>query len=277
LSNKTKAFYSYRSLKKFHFNADYYVVGSDQVWNPDITKNYAVQYFLDFVNGKKISYAASFGKSEWNCNPKLTKEINDQLTCFSSISVREIEGLTILKECFKRNGSHVLDPTLLFNDYQKLHTHNRKYKGALLCYNVNPDINFLRLIEEISEKSEFPAILIGTRSKNKNIKSLPFVKVQEFLGLFSDASLVITDSYHGVIFSIINKKDFYVINNHVGRFSRIKNLLQSLGLCDRIIDYGFSEGSSQLLNCNIDYSNVYEKLERLRLKSIDFLRDSLQD
>jgi len=65
LNNKTSTVYTSRSLFKCKFNADYYIVGSDQVWNPDITKRHSKRFFLDFVEGKKIAYAASFGKSTW--------------------------------------------------------------------------------------------------------------------------------------------------------------------------------------------------------------------
>jgi hypothetical protein len=275
MANKTKAFYTYKSLLKYNFNADFYIVGSDQVWNIDITKKYAMLYFLDFVKGIKISYGASFGKSEWNCSEKLTEEIKNQLDCFTAISVREVDGLFILKECFGKSGRQVLDPTLLLNDYSELYSGGVADKGNILFYNVNCDSRFTETIEQIAEKAPLPVIIIGTLSSNMMIKSLPYATVPEFLNHFATASLVITDSYHGVIFSIINRKDFFVINNHSGRFTRIKNLLQKAGLSDRIVDYDKFPSENELLSSHIDYVRVYDKIDLLRTESIGFLRESL--
>jgi hypothetical protein len=275
LTNKTKAFYTLKSLQKHKFDADFYIVGSDQVWNPDITKNYMQTYFLDFVDGIKISYAASFGKGKWETNEKSIIEISNLLSQFNSISVREANGLGVLRRYFEMTGEQVLDPTLLYKDFSELSTGSESMNEGLVCYNVNHDNRFLDMVDSLSEKLNLSPVILGRTSNDTKYKSLPYTSVINFLRYMAGSRFVFTDSYHGVIFSILYRKDFLVINNHPERFDRILDLLEHLNLKDRIINYSEGTVDEHSLKMSVDYINVYRKLESLREKSMDFLKESL--
>lgn len=120
--------------------SDVYLVGSDQVWNEDITGDRSAAYLLDFggENVKRISYASSIGVSEWNFSQSYTEMASKQLKKFVSLSCREITGANILSQKFNLNITQVLDPTLLHQDYKEITGSIQESKNLvfILCRQV---------------------------------------------------------------------------------------------------------------------------------------------
>lgn len=274
LNKKTRAIYSLEGLKKFKFEADYFVVGSDQVWNPDITKKYAAVYFLDFVKGKKLSYAASFGKNHWNYDETFNKTIIRLLNDFSAISVREEDSLKILSGKFGQHGTAVLDPTLLLKDYSEF-VPDFVIKDQISCISVNNSKTPLIITSKIQEELGLPAFVLDAKKLYNRVLPVPFISVQDWLKYIAESKLVITDSFHGVAFCIIFQKQFIAIKTHPARFIRIKDLLDRLGLSDRIFERTDMNGISELIRKEIDYSAVNLKLHEMKIRSMNFLREHL--
>ncbi len=272
--NKTPSFYSLKSLKSYKFNSDLYIVGSDQVWNPTITKKYSKNYFFDFVDGHKISYAASFGKEEWTYNKDYTAEIKKNLAKFKSISVRETSGKILLKNKFNINSTVVLDPSFLYNDYQKLFK-NFKQKEQLVSFKLNYNDSFLELVSNIQNKLNIPAFALDHNKKHKNITPIGYPSVITWLQTIAESSFIITDSFHGLVFSLIFQKKFIVVNAHPKRFTRIQSLLDMLNLTDRIVNTSVNTDINKILQTDINYDEVNLRLEQLKKESLNFIKSNI--
>ena len=251
---------------------DYFVVGSDQVWNPYYDFVAGECDFLAFArDNQKISYAASFGVSEIPSERKI--EYSKYLKSFKEISVREEQGAKIIKNLTGREITVVLDPTLLLgeSEWRKV---ERKPQSCpkdkyVFVYALGDKSNrFKEKIEQLKEKYE----IFDVRAIQKNGKERP-IGPSEFLYLIRHAEEILTDSFHATVFSIIFHKKFVTFNRSgLNMNSRIESLAELVGSKDRLTECGD-------LNCEIeiDYANVDEILEEERRKSIDFLKNALTD
>lgn len=236
----------YVSKQKF----DAYIVGSDQVWRPCYSPN-LMTYFLDFArendNVKKIAYAASFGVDNWELSTKETKEAAQLAPLFDLITVRESSGVKLVKEYFHCEATQVLDPTMLFDkkDYINLvenstcQLHNSD--GELFCYILDTNNALDDALENCSSalgvKPYFCNYKIPLRriEEGQKFEDCIVPPVEQWLKSFNDAKMVVTDSFHGCVFSIIFNKPFWVVTN-VGRGSaRFSSLLKQFNLEDRIV------------------------------------------
>jgi len=256
---------------------DKYVFGSDQIWN---TAAWEVpEFFGAFVpEGKpKIAYAASVGAKVETLKPELFEKY---ISTFDSISVREsihcdyIDGFTDKKTAF------VCDPTLLLerSTYEQLKDKVNPPKPDNYVFYYQPHSADCAIVSMINKYCRLNGLdVVHTFAEipdnifPKKSLSARFYGPREFLSYIADASLVITKSYHAMVFSIIFRKPFYVyVDKKTG--SRFESLLKELGLEDRLIyDYLRPEDVS----LDIDYDAVYKKLEKFRENSLDFLRTAL--
>ena len=275
----TRKYRTYDDLYKNPPKADVFVVGSDQIWNTEITNIFDPRvYFFGYVKeGKKIAYAASFGKDEW------TKTIHDEqiikdVSLFDAISVREDSGIDICKNTFKRDDAKtVLDPTLLLdgNDIRALFkknstSHKNKYMYVYLLYK---DEKVCSIIDEISRKCNL-TIKGNTTQKGMLNKLLSIESVEGWLQNIENAELVVTNSFHCMAMCILLHKPFYVIPTFPGREIRMTTLLDKLGISNRYIS-----SSTDIKNFNykksINYAEVDNKLDFYRKVSLEFLNKSL--
>ncbi len=274
-------------VSKYDFYA--IVVGSDQVWRPEYTKVFGLEYYLDFVNGKerKISYAASFGKDTISLDGNTITQIRKELRTFNAISVREDSGVQICEKYFGVRADHVLDPTLLLDmdKYNEVIGDNGLSQGHFISYYfLDPNTvkkKILQRLKALLSVDEIKNIYIENTSQSLIKKLLTsscqskYPTVSSWLKNIRDSSFFVTDSFHGVAFSIIFRKQFICIVNKERGASRMESLLNSLGLGDRLI-YEEDEFSFDTYP-EIDYSLVYLKLEGLRKISNYFLSNSLQN
>ena len=255
---------------------DYYkiIVGSDQVWNSNIT-NSDYNYLLDFDFDNKYSYAASIGQKKIDDNN--ISSYRDCLSKFRKISVREIEGKNILKEQLniECDGVH-LDPALLLEkkDWEKIATQNSVDK-YILIYNVLKPDHILDVAKKISSQTGYKIKIIpnGINPKIDNSKKY-FPDVVGFLNLFKNAEYILTNSFHGTVFSIIfNKKMLIELKKNGSGNDRIITLLNKCNLSDRILNL---ENIDILYN-DIDWKNTNKLLDDYRQESIEYLRDVIKD
>ena len=281
----TKKIQNMKDFKNLNNEFDIFVVGSDQVWRTIWLKEKSLHYFFDFVddNKKKIAYAASFGVDYWEGDKKLTEEIKHLIKRFDHISVREESGIDICKNTFGiDNAVCVLDPTLMISreDYQpilddwqdKSHL-KKKYIAHMLLDDT----------KELKNESQNIADYLGADInyiKGKSFKILGkditfYNKVSQWLTYLKDAELVITDSFHCTVFSLIFHKKFVVVANKARGIARLETLLSKAGLEDRFFTDIKDVMKSGILDKEIDYNEVDKKLEVHRKYSMDFLKKAL--
>lgn len=279
----SKDLYTKRDLEEYSKkeNFDAVIVGSDQVWRKEyINEEYYKSYFLDFLNGektKKIAYAASFGKDCWEGQNDI-EEISKLLKDFNAISTREESGINICKNTFICNNvKHVLDPTLLLNKEFYLNEIISKHdltniiKGGLVTY----------VLDEVKEKRE----IINYVENNSEIQNISHLKgfnlsntlysLPEWIASFAYADIIVTDSFHGMVFSIIFEKNFLVIGNKDRGIDRFISLLNLLGLKERLI-FNLEDLKNKNIE-NIDYKVVNEILNKNKKLSLDFLLNALDN
>ena len=270
---------SFDEIKKM--NLDAIIVGSDQVWRPCYFKsqwNSGIENaFLSFTRDwkiKRIAYAASFGVNDWEFSDQETQLVAEAGKLFSAISVREDSGIKLLKEKLNLNSIQVLDPTLLLSrdDYVKLveKADIGKSSGNLLTYILNPSSKKTTFINEVAKAKG----LIPFSVNNSNVKQTAPIEqrimpsIEKWLQGFNDAKLVVTDSFHACVFSIIFNKPFIVLGNHERGNARFDSLLKLFDLHDNLVVNLDSYSFERILSSRIEN----KKIEELRIKSIQFLK-----
>jgi hypothetical protein len=268
----------YFSKEKF----DGVVVGSDQVWRPKYSPN-IFNFYLDFLEEKntikKVAYAASFGTEEWEYTQEQTRKCKELIQQFDSISVREDSGIQLCKEHLNRkDATHVLDPTLLLDaaDYSQLIGAVEKNLG-LFSYVLDDSIEKIEFIDNCAkelnlERSTNQAKFKTNTYKSDNIEDYIIPPLEGWLQGFRDAEFVITDSFHGTVFSILNKKPFLTLVNKGRGASRFESFLKQLGLEDRLI-YNVKGFDESKLKDEINYEEIHLKLDILKSESISFLKN----
>lgn len=271
----------YTSLEQLRSNpplADVYLVGSDQVWNPVLTEGLSKAYFLDFGNDetRRVSYASSLGVSKFENQQKFIEDYRPLLKRFNYVSCREKTGVNFLKHNLDIDAVNVLDPTLLHTDYSEI-TGNLSEDETLVFYPVSHDVTH---IEEMSCKlaAELNLRYINANHKKPLFRSIKWdgLSVNEWLKTIGQAKFVVTPSFHGVAFSIIFHRQFIVAGTNAKRSSRIIDLLDALGLSDRIYSSVEDVMTDKPWEKTIDYTQVDAKLNILRDTSWKYLLNSLK-
>lgn len=244
LSQKIK---SKKELKEYINSNDIksIVVGSDQVWRKEYSPD-IMSFFLDFNDSvKKISYAASFGVSHWQFNAYETKKIKKLLDKFNMISVRESDAVQLLKENVQIDAHFVLDPTLLLNkkDYMSLISLKEKKDKGIFCYILDKNEKKNKIIQYVCSYLNMNNFECMPNKKYKekdsiidDIYNYKYPSIEKWLESFYYTDFVITDSFHGTVFSIIFNKPFVTIANEERGNSRFISLLSWLNLENRLIN-----------------------------------------
>lgn len=269
-----------RSLKDTSCPVTDIVVGSDQVWNPSILKETLRDYFLcDPLTGvKRHAYAASFGTETLNADEETAQIISQALATYASIGVREKSGVTICRDLGRDDAQAVLDPTLIADpEIFQACIDPQLLPGGICGYFLAKAPYQAKMLKKIAKSRKTAPYYLARKAPFLSfIKSLEFPAVEEFLSAIHNASGVVTDSFHGTCFSIIFKRQFIVTPSHrKERFVRLAELLETLGLQDRVIaDYDICK-AVQKMNEPIDYDRVYSVLQEKRAESRRFINEIL--
>ncbi len=257
--------YSLQSLKRHVCKANYdvLIVGSDQVWRKAYTERWGVErFFLDFApnNSRKIAYAASFGRYDMEYNTDELLRLKKLYQQFDAVSVREDTGISILENQGWKNPKaiQVLDPTMLLTreHYMQLIAKGNTYSsnGNMFCY-------ILDITDEISSVIDTLAVEKKLKPFYSLIEGNDRMSIEQWLRSFADAEYVVTDSYHGVVFSLIFNKPFYILENKQRGNARFESLKNMFGLS---ID-----------NSHINWKHVNSIVEEYKYISTNFLFDNL--
>ena len=231
------SYVDYNQLKEYNFEA--YIVGSDQTWRPIYNKGRLLNdMFLKFAkkesNIKRISYAASFGIDEWEFSNRQTKQCRDLIHKFNAVSVREASGVVMCEKYFNVEASHILDPTFLLSvdDYRTLINHSDESTpdGDVLVYMLDLTAEKKSIVDNFCRKNNFKPFYVGVKNEEGILPS-----IESWLKGFDIAKYVITDSFHGTVFSIIFNIPFVSVANNRRGLSRFHSLLSIFNLEDRLV------------------------------------------
>ena len=271
LLDKDKQIYTKEDVKNSDF--DIIICGSDQIWNPKLTNGLDSIYFADGnIKSKKIAYAASMGiKKLEEDDENLFKQY---LNNFDRISVREEDLQKYIKELTNKNVTKVVDPTLLLDqeDYLMIEV-IPKEKDYLLLYELVPDYKMMKIAKKIAKQRNLKIVCLEYKKDIKKCfyKQLANVGPAEFIGLLHNAKFVVTNSFHGTVFSILFEKEFYTIPINKMN-SRIENLLNICELENRCIK---GEGEIDLTS-KIDFKIAKKNINDNRSASIEFLKKGIK-
>ncbi|MCC5655411.1 polysaccharide pyruvyl transferase family protein [Nostoc sp. XA010] len=269
-----KRFYDKKGLKYYHDKYDVVICGSDQIWCIDSFRGYNSSFFLDFVSNKttrKISYAASFGNTT-KLGP-YQKEIYTLINQFQTILVRDSNTLEIIANECNKKAIKVLDPTFLIK-YDTLKNSPKITNKYLLLYvqaDIQPEEE--EFIKFLAEEQNLTIVSVGRDEPLAEI-NLETASPKEWIGLHSEASYIVTNTFHGTVFSIIFQKPFTVFLPS-DKSNKVRDLLNDFGLTNRI----FSEKSkSELFSeeiFDINYESVSISLESKIMESKKHLIEAI--
>ena len=262
-----KTYKTCSDLSNDHLNYDLYITGSDQVWNMNMNNGLDDSYFLSFApsNSIKISYAASIAMDEINDEQK--KRFIKMLAPFSSISVRENTGVQLLKNIGIKSYA-VCDPVYLINKnewefIEKNPATNDKY---VLVYAFYQQKEIYEKAWEIAKKYGYKVYSVGASYFNSFMKVDKYfwgVSPELFIGLIHNAQMVLTNSFHGLSFSIILNIPVIAYKTNTKGNSRIIDMLKQIGV--------YVENNSNYIAEITDYSEVNEKVTDYRVKSMEYI------
>lgn len=268
---KSEKSYTPETISEAKNNYDMFIAGSDQVWSPHCV-GFDPVYFLTFANDiQKYSYAASFAVNSLPQNK--IEEYRNRIFGFQRISVREKIGEKIVAELTGQTALTHLDPTLLLssNEWSKIAV--RKIdKPYILVFSANPPSSLVSFAKKLSKEKGLPIYYINDAPhiKKGGINYIVAPTVEEFIGYFQYASYVVTNSFHGTVFSVIFNKNLFVeFKNKHGRNIRSESLLTSLGIDREIIDGRAKENK-------IDWNNVNKKLLEEKKTSLEYLKSIIE-
>lgn len=275
-----------REIKSFselsEHDYDALVVGSDQVWRPaycDVNK-----FFLSFAKNwkiKRIAYAASFGSAEREYGDELIDNLKPLAEKFNAISVREDSGVELCKDYFGIEAHFVLDPTLLLSrEKYELLIRNKGFddnKGNLFVYVLDEDENKKKSVNIISDSLNLHPYSIKVCGDQRELPLDARIQpsVETWLKSIADSNFVVTDSFHGCVFSIIFHKPFVIIANAERGQSRLESLLRLFHLENRLLSD--EKNLNILIRQEIDWLVVDKELKNLQKKSIDYISFALHE
>lgn len=274
---KSKKCYDPDSLTDIVNQYDYVITGSDQVWHPQICEGKTF-FFLDFSipSEKKVAYAPSFGVDDYSESEAL--KYMPLIKGIGHLSVREATGNKIMEKHLGYNVKEVVDPTILLEkeDWESLAS-EPKYEKYLFYFTIlNEPKGADDFVREMAARQGLKVVRIGTV---RDILKPGFTNARvsgpkDFLGIVRNAEMVVTSSFHGLVFSILFHKKFVCLLNDNERNSRLKDLANKLGLNNRLISNIRQFNEASLLPIN--YYEVDQKLDKMRGDSLNFLQDAIR-
>ena len=262
---------------------DIYISGSDQLWNPE--QPYCVEpYFLTFVKNKKalkISYGTSIGVSKLYDDEK--RKFRKWLKSYDRISVREQEARDLLASFVPKDIFRVPDPTFLLEPekWQQLAVKPEFTKPYILVFTLYQEKTIIDKAVFLAKEKGLKVFVIDQNYNGIEDETLQAVREagpREFIGWIQHAHLVLTDSFHCTVFSLImHSRNFYTyIAPNATRGSRIRNMLALYELNDHLLTDMSVLSSHKVDEESVDKEHVYNVMEKERIQGARFLRDALK-
>lgn len=271
---KTDRIYTPQNISESNKVYDVFLTGSDQVWNDSCSLKDSV-YCLTFAEDKKkkISFSASFG---FDFIEKEREEFyKTALGRFDAISVREKSGVEIVDKLIGKKPDIIPDPTfMLTKEMWNNIAHMPKEKKYILIYLLNARDDLLEFAKSLSEKTGLS--IINITDENHKIIDAKYVHNAgpcEFLGYYNNAEYIVTNSFHGLMFSLIYRKSVYVDipEGKQTTFERLTYILGKIGITDRYI----KDLPEDFIPSRIDYTPYEEKISKLKQDTLTFIEKNL--
>lgn len=279
---------SLQEIKENDFDA--IVVGSDQIWRKkyfvESWGNNETNAFLGFAEEwdiQRLAYAPSFGTDEWEFSENYSSDISRLIKKFNAVSVREKSGVELCKKYLNVEALHLLDPTMLLNS----NAYRELVKDSDLSSQSNSNSLFCYILDDSKEKQDIINTVAATNNLTQTqmyfsteysdaTQCWPVPPVEQFIQGIMNAKFVVTDSFHGSVFSMIFHKQFIAINNPLRGSTRLSSLLAMFGLENRLIETS-TKLTPEFINSSVDFKKVDELLDELRKSSFTFLETYLEN
>lgn len=259
---------------------DRFIVGSDQVWNPDNNGDDAA-FLLDFVDDdkKKVSYSSSFGIA--NIDEAHRVIYKNNLSKFKALAVRESIGRDIVKELTGRDATVVLDPVMLLTKEKWLSIvprHN-KHEDYIFSY-TNRDSQISDFFRTGFKLKGCKHYVLSRYTRPQDFLSRTtrvkyWMSPQEFVSVIANAKLVVSASFHCLAMSILLNRPFVaILTGDKGKDERPLNILRALNLESRILSPSMTVSDIQK---PIDWESVNKRIEELKESSLDYLTKALEE
>ncbi len=281
----SKPYAGFAALKKGSENYETVLTGSDQLWLPqNLGSHFFTQEFVaDNIN--KVAYAPSFGVSQipWYQKGRTAK----YLKRFNALSSRELRGSQIIKELTGIDAVTVCDPTLLLSgeEWLELIPDKRVVEGPyIFAYFLGENEEHRAETLKFAKEKNLPVVTVPFLDhfvecdQTFGDKQMFDMDSTDFVNLIRNAEYICTDSFHGSVFSILNHKQFVTFsrfsdNSKQSRNSRIESLFSLTGLEERHC----SKNVSDIIDNEINYHDVEEKVRLMREKSLAYLENALKN
>lgn len=269
-----KFFCNEAEMQSAELDYTHYFFGSDQIWNPELTEGIDSVFFGSFAKkAKKISYAASLGANILSDKEK--EKLTNLVMQLDEVGVREISAKEMLEKECEKDISLNIDPTLLIEkDVWNKMAERRLYQGKyIFVYALEINEELIKIVRNLAETKNLKVIFCDLKNRyGKNGISRFATDPAEFLSLIRYADYVVTNSFHGTVFSIVFEKQFLSVP-HMTRSTRVKDLLGLLEIPERVV-YKFDECID--IDSVIDYEKVKKNIEEMRKKSVGYIEKTLK-
>ena len=270
----SQTFYSMDELRASEIDADVFITGSDQVWRFSGNQEFLPARFLDFgsESAKRVSYAASIERLNYTDEQK--KLAKKWIEPFSAVSLREESARAYISEITGKKAERVLDPVFLFEpkDWDEIAAEPRFKDPYILCYQVQSNSEMQRTVNALKRKTGFKTVAILPASKKyiKTDETLFDVSPEEFIGLYQNAAVVVSGSFHGTALGYLFGKPTYAAVRSSGS-DRIRDLASLLGQTRFCI--GAGDGIPEI--SEFDGVQLKNRIAEEREKSMAFLKNAL--
>lgn len=273
----SKSIYYKDTIQQVENKYDCFIIGSDQTWSSYCNTNPNTPFFLSFIqnNKKKCSYAPSIGSTHNTEEYKL--RLKSELSSFDRLSCRENQNAQMLSKLIGKKVEYVLDPTLLLSpdEWQVLEEPVSMPASYVLCYILGTKACISDYAEKLGEQKGLPVYYMVTRPEYiRRTNALKDICPEQFLWLLHHATYIVTDSFHGSMFGINFKKDFFSFAKRETTDitgvdnDRILDFLRYFNIEDRFINDGESR-----IPTKMDYSVIEARLSSMRSSSYEYLKE----
>lgn len=275
---------------KFNSSCDMFMTGSDQLWNYGISRRYGLMYYLDFASDikKKISYATSFGHQIDFAPKEQQKLLEGYFRRFNSISVREDDGVNILRGNYHIKAEQVVDPVFLCETdvYEKIAAESNIETGESYIFScmIDPNEEKGRTVQNVQQMlggMRTVNVLDGTfwqfdeKEKRLGLDCVKNVETADWVKYIINANYIVTDSYHTACLAIIFKKPFVIIPNKSRGYSRFDSIGRLLGINNHFAYFPEDLLRNPEILGEPDYNRIFAKLDSEKIRCKKWLSDAI--
>ncbi len=282
--------YKLEELKELNDICDTFVIGSDQVWNYGINQYFGKSYYFDYVeeSKKKIAYASSFGHGIDFAPEKEIAAISEYMRRFDAVSVRESDGVRLLRDVYGIRGQQVLDPVFLADreifDELAEKAEFCETEPYIATYILDPTPAKRAAMLHVAERSGYKLInmldglpwLYDENRKKLGMDAAENVTVKEWISVIKNSEFVITDSCHGVSFALLYEKNFIPFTNKKRGYSRFKSLADLFGFADRLITVPEAVINNDAVLEPMDYTKINAIMAEEKARCGKWLKHALE-